>query len=116
MALMSCDVFLSGYKEKEAYLTRMLILVCIVYLILSLPLRLYILAMTGRINPCEDREGFVVYTAMVWFCAMCWYLNYAVNFLMYCIGGGTRFRQDVKAVFRCAMKEQKGVNSFSTTN
>jgi hypothetical protein len=85
-------------------LTVMLVFVSLAYLVTSLPYRLYdpimeipaladIYDMTRHYWRLRSGIGMLV-VANLWFC------NYAVNFYLYCIGGGGRYRNDAKYVLR----------------
>ncbi|XP_064630327.1 cysteinyl leukotriene receptor 1-like [Lineus longissimus] len=94
--------------EKENHLTRMLILVSLTYLILSIPLRLSTVVfkipeLAKMYDLTDDYWQLRLYLVkMVLFTL--WTLNFAVNFYMYLLGGGQKFRNETKKVFAQACK------------
>jgi hypothetical protein len=42
----------------------------------------------------------VRYGVEYWFIHEIWYQNYSINFYLYCIGGGRKYRNDVKVVLK----------------
>jgi hypothetical protein len=92
-------------RDKDAkYLTRMLILVCIAYVACSIPYRMYDVLMNlptlKALYDMEDIYWILRYGVEYWTIIDIWYQNYSINFYLYCIGGGRKYRNDVKAVFR----------------
>ena len=91
-------------RDKDAkYLTRMLILVCIAYVACSIPYRMYDVIMSlpimKTIYAMNDIYWVMRYGVEYWAILALWYQNYSINFYLYCIGGGRKYRNDVKAVF-----------------
>ncbi|XP_064649860.1 kiSS-1 receptor-like isoform X2 [Lineus longissimus] len=96
--------------KAEAHLTRMLLLVCIAYLVCSVPVRIYLLENTGSFNY-QDPEWFIQFNVGYWYGCIGWYMNYAINFYLYCIAGGRKFRQDVLEILCCGRRRQLKRNS-----
>ncbi|XP_064633308.1 galanin receptor 2b-like [Lineus longissimus] len=100
-------------SEKEStHLTRMLIIVSIAYVVTSIPYRLYIVIMGAPevFAPYKLKEE---YWSLRFYCQnyildQFWELNYAINFYLYLIGGGKKYRNDVKEklrlIFSCCRK------------
>jgi hypothetical protein len=84
------------HEEKEStLLTRMLLLVSFMYIILNLPFRLYRnLFLVINFGTHNARFVFDVVLNIL-------SLNYGINFFLYILGGGRRFRSDVKGLFGC---------------
>jgi heme/copper-type cytochrome/quinol oxidase subunit 2 len=88
-------------REKETtYLTRMLILVSIAYVLTSIPFRMYDLIIgipevKAAYNFQEEYWSVRYYTQHFIF-ANIWEMNFGINFYLYCIGGGKKYRNDVK--------------------
>jgi UDP-N-acetylmuramyl pentapeptide phosphotransferase/UDP-N-acetylglucosamine-1-phosphate transferase len=88
-------------REKEtAHLTRMLILVSIAYVTTSVPLRMYeiIFALPEVKGHYRMKEE---YWQLRFYClhliiSEFWDVNYGINFYLYCLGGGKKYRYDVK--------------------
>ncbi|XP_064622888.1 uncharacterized protein LOC135485084 isoform X2 [Lineus longissimus] len=96
-----------GKKKRNKdtkYLTRMLILVSIAYVALSMPYRLYdaILNLPALKKFYNMRDIYWILRYGVEYCTIneVWYLNFGINFYLYCIGGGRKYRKDVKTVLR----------------
>ena len=97
-------------QEKETqYLTRMLILVSIAYVVTSIPLRLYYFIMDlpyfDNMYDMEQLYWNLRFNVQNWSITVVWFFNYAVNFFLYCAGGGKRYRQDaleiLQRIFKC---------------
>jgi hypothetical protein len=89
--------------EKETkYLTKMLIIVCIAYVVTSIPYRLHDLLLgvpsISSHYDLNDPYWRLRYSAQNYILHHVWEWNYAVNFYLYCIGGGKKYRQDVKNI------------------
>ncbi|XP_064645116.1 uncharacterized protein LOC135498658 [Lineus longissimus] len=104
-------------REKEArYLTKMLIIVCFAYVVTSIPYRLHDLLMgvpsISAHYDLSDPYWRLRYSAQNYILHHLWEWNYAVNFYLYCIGGGKRYRQDVRIILERIMfylrMEKKG--------
>ncbi|XP_064637380.1 cysteinyl leukotriene receptor 1-like [Lineus longissimus] len=96
-------------SEKETrYLTRMLVIVCAAYVGLSLPYRLYdlILKIPAIAQQYQEKTNYWRWRRLleVWTLSHIWDWNYAVNFYLYCIGGGKRYRSEVARLLGCNKK------------
>jgi hypothetical protein len=84
---------------------RMLLMVSLAYVFCSIPMRMYYLVLESpalkAVYDFKYRYWFIRYSVEYWTVCMLWQMNYAVNFYMYVIGGGQKFRQDVREVVRC---------------
>jgi hypothetical protein len=99
--------------EKEtSHLTRMLILVSIAYVLTSIPYRLLdvilgIPQVQAAYNM-EDEYWSLRYYCQYYVIEDIWMMNFAINFYLYCIGGGKKYRNDVtqklKHVLFCCKK------------
>ena len=87
----------SGSKETQ-HLTRMLIFISIAYVIFSILFRL--LAVASMAYDFGQICDFIHYNmlAALLFTIWCW--NHSANFYLYCLGGGRRYREDLKEVLR----------------
>ncbi|XP_064637525.1 cysteinyl leukotriene receptor 1-like [Lineus longissimus] len=89
-------------QKQEQHLTRMLIFVSCAYAVTSLPFRLFIMLLdVPAIGDMYDMENIywnLRYTIQAFFLLIIWMFNYAVNFYLYCIGGGAKYRNDAKEV------------------
>jgi hypothetical protein len=88
------------FEKDTQYLTRMLIFVSLAYIVLSLPFRLYHLLMripslTYDLSDIYWKRRYVMQS---WFLGLVWMLNYSVNFYLYCVGGGRKYRLEAKSV------------------
>jgi hypothetical protein len=93
----------SGRRSSETeYLTRMLVLVSVAYVATSIPYRLYfIILLIPQVSEKFDLSDtcyFILYNVMAFSLHGLWVWNYAINFYMYCAGGGRRYRDDIKYV------------------
>jgi hypothetical protein len=89
-------------RNESGYLTRMLIFVSIAYVITSIPYRLFVVALlipqvAAQID-LTDICDFTLYNVTIMSFYSLWIWNYAVNFYMYVVGGGKRYRKDIKEV------------------
>ena len=96
---------LSGRKKtdaKDAHMTRMLIFVSVAYVITSLPHRLYILILdipeVSNLYRMEETYWNLRYNVQLWATFNLWLFGFAINFYLYCLGGGAKYRKDTKAV------------------
>jgi hypothetical protein len=106
----------AGSRESETrYLTRMLIIVCVAYVILSLPWRMYdlIISIPHIFEMYDFKQEYwrlrydLQYVAFV----NVWYVNHAVNFYLYVIGGGRKYRRDIAVLLsRCRSRCSSKVN------
>ncbi|XP_064625978.1 G-protein coupled estrogen receptor 1-like isoform X1 [Lineus longissimus] len=92
-------------QADTTHLTKMLILVFIVFVICSIPNRLHYALVNGVPSLVEVYTSGAVYWGLrakleYWSIQITWYLNHCVNFFLYCIGGGKRYRKDVRLLFR----------------
>jgi hypothetical protein len=102
--------------KETTYLTKMLILVSIAYVLTSIPYRLYevilgIPEVTAAYNMKEEYWSLRI-NSTHFILLTIWDMNYAINFYMYCIGGGKKYRNDVKqrvADILCCCKQSKDV-------
>jgi hypothetical protein len=82
----------------------MLLMVSAAYVVTSLPYRLYafVIDMPGVATYYDLSDPYwnVRYTLEIWLVYDIWCCNYAVNFYLYCLGGGKRYREDIKALFK----------------
>jgi hypothetical protein len=90
-------------RNETEYLTRMLIFASIAYVTTSLPYRLFqVVLLIPQVAAQFDLTDYCDFTfynfAINAFYAL-WIWNYAVNFYMYVIGGGKRYRKDINEVF-----------------
>ena len=95
-------------QQESKYMMRMLVLVSLAYVFCSIPMRMYdvVLDFPGinEMYDLDDPYWFLRYNTEYWACALIWDANYAINFYMYFIGGGKKFRNDAKDVIRCNSK------------
>ncbi|XP_064643084.1 thyrotropin-releasing hormone receptor-like [Lineus longissimus] len=101
-----------GNRKEETHLTRMLIFVSLAYMVTSIPYRLYYLVMDmpelGDVYDMNDEYWNLRYLVQVFFVFNLWMFNYAINFYLYCIGGGAKYRRDAaevcKEIVPCCFK------------
>ena len=96
-------------KETDTtYLTRMLILVSIAYLACNIPYRLYFVLLDipaiGDRYEMEETYWKLRYIVEARALGVFWFLNYAINFYLYCAGGGQKYRNDTKIVLWSLIK------------
>jgi hypothetical protein len=103
-----------GKEEKDSQnLTAMLLFVSVAYIVTTFPYRVYdpITQMSelSAIYDMTKQYWKLRYSIGLYSVAILWFCNYAVNFYLYCIGGGKRYRNDTKAVigqlFPCVLKD-----------
>ena len=92
-------------QEKEkSHLTRMLILVCFAYVVLSIPARMYDLVMTipqiQEVYDMSQNYWNTRYMCQYFLIFHFWEWNYGINFYLYIIGGGKKYRTDVHNLIR----------------
>ncbi|XP_064619896.1 probable G-protein coupled receptor 139 [Lineus longissimus] len=92
-------------KNKDSqHLTRMLLFVSFAYVIITLPYRLtHMLIKIPAISNTFDMTtllGRTEYVVLLWGMGNIWMCNYCINFYLYCLGGGRRYRTDAKQLFR----------------
>ncbi|XP_064636935.1 mu-type opioid receptor-like [Lineus longissimus] len=105
-------------REKEtAHLSRMLLLVSIAYVLTSIPLRIYdvIIGIPEVLAPYRLDEEYwsLRYYCQYFIVEDVWEMNFGINFYLYCIGGGKKFRNDVKERLQhilpcCKMSRTRG--------
>jgi hypothetical protein len=93
-------------ERETRYLTRMLVIVCLAYAMLSLPYRLYdfflmIPAIGDQYKTDTSRYWQFRHLFEAWLLSHIWDWNYGVNFYLYCIGGGKRYRSQVTNMLPC---------------
>ena len=94
----------SSAEHEAKYLMRMLLLVSLAYVFLSSSVRLFRLVVRAPNSKAVQDVGeryrlFLNYSLQYWAIANLWASNYAINFFMYLLGGGKRFRNDAKEIF-----------------
>ncbi len=95
---------MSASKDAENQVTAMLLVVSFMYLVLTLPQYIRLIAV-HFIHYDGNARTYALYILLYHFTNKGYYTNSAINFLLYCIGG-TRFRKDVKKMF-CPCLEKK---------
>jgi hypothetical protein len=90
-------------RDKESkYMMRMLMLVSLAYVLCSIPMRVYDLILqipaVGSKYDLTDMYWFLRFNIEYWTLGLLWEANYAVNFYMYSIGGGKKFRNDASEI------------------
>jgi hypothetical protein len=97
----------AGQEVDTAYLTRMLILVVLAYLFTSIPFRIYEVIMEfpamQEIYDFSDPYWYVRFYAQYYLAINLWDFNGALNFYLYCIGGGKKYREQVKRIVVSAL-------------
>jgi uncharacterized membrane protein YqjE len=86
-------------KRKSQHLTRMLIFASFAYIAVSFPYRLFLVIITLDVYKFEETCHFVHYNLCVALFFCIWTGNFCVNFYLYCLGGGKKYREDAKQVF-----------------
>jgi hypothetical protein len=84
-------------KSNEANLTALLLMTSLAYLVCSIPKRFYeaVVDYDDLIDPYWSTR----YWLQWWVCTEMWHLNFAINFYVYFLGGGSKFRRDAKEIF-----------------
>jgi hypothetical protein len=88
-------------RQKETtYLTRMLLLVSLAYVMTSIPYRIYnvIIEIPAVLDAYDMKDEYWVmrYYCQFFIIEDLWEMNFGINFYLYCIGGGKKYRNDVK--------------------
>jgi hypothetical protein len=83
-----------------SYLTRMLIFVSLAYVITSIPYRLIQVVLLVADVDLGDICNFVIYNLVIAVCYGIWICNFSINFYMYCVAGGKRYRNDTMDIIR----------------
>ncbi|XP_064622610.1 cysteinyl leukotriene receptor 1-like [Lineus longissimus] len=90
--------------KDTQYLTRMLLLISAAYMVTSLPYRWYefMIGIPGVASYYDLTKPYwsLRHTLELWAVYDLWCCNYAVNFYLYCLGGGKRYRDDLKQLFK----------------
>jgi predicted benzoate:H+ symporter BenE len=111
--------------NTDSKLTIMLLLVSIAYIVLSLPYRMFFwsfqIPQIARIYDMSDLYWKLRYAVGAWITFILSCSNSSVNFYLYVIGGGTRYRKDAKDVLRmfpclAAMGRPKNKSSVSSVD
>ncbi|XP_064636595.1 cysteinyl leukotriene receptor 1-like [Lineus longissimus] len=106
-AMVAKKVAISQEKDTR-HLTRMLLFVCAAYIMTSLPYRMHDLVLTipvlREMYDLTERYWYLRYTTQYYVLLAVWHWNYGINFYLYCIGGGKKYRADVLRLFRCKVK------------
>jgi hypothetical protein len=90
-------------KVTETNLTVMLLLTSVAYLFCSCPKRIWE-TIAGAQYDMTNSYWFVRYWLEFWFLTELWLCNFAVNFYIYFLGGGRKFRNDTKEVLTICWK------------
>jgi hypothetical protein len=96
---MKLDAAGKSGQTKDANLTGMLLMASLAYLVCSCPKRGYEAVAATDFDE-NDRATTAVYWLGFHIVSDVWILNFAVNFYMYFLGGGKKFRQDARDIFR----------------
>ena len=93
-----------GNKRKgPEVMTRMLILVSAAYMVTVVPFRVYLLILNipevSNIYDMTKGYWIVRFNAQNEFLAFMSMWNYALNYYLYCVGGGRRYRRDTVEIF-----------------
>jgi neuromedin U receptor 2 len=87
-------------SSAEKQLTQMTILVSVAYVSFTLPVRVFDAATNNiKIQQLSPYMQHLIYFAYIFFGEV-FHLNFAVNFYLYILGGGKRFRKDAIDVYR----------------
>jgi hypothetical protein len=93
------------HGKETRHLTRMLIFISIVFIVTSLPYRLHDLVLAvpalRAIYDLSDTYWFLRYMTQYYLVIGIWHWNYGINFYLYCLGGGKKYREDVRRLFKC---------------
>jgi hypothetical protein len=90
------------HERETAYLTRMLISISAAYIMTSLPLRIHyfvmdipeVASMYDFSNPYWNLR-YLLENAIL---GTLWFTNHAINFYLYIVAGGSKFRNDTKQI------------------
>ncbi|XP_064638356.1 uncharacterized protein LOC135494367 [Lineus longissimus] len=85
----------SSKSSAENSMTIMLVMTSFAYLVCSSPLRIY---ETLPVYNLSEPYWAARYSFEFWVCLVIWHLNFVVNFYIYFLCGGKKFRQDAKKV------------------
>jgi formate hydrogenlyase subunit 3/multisubunit Na+/H+ antiporter MnhD subunit len=91
-------------KRANTDLTRMLVIVSLAYIVTSIPIRVYYLVMDipqiSSLYNMSDNYWMLRFNTQNEFLVDVWVCNYAINFYLYCVGGGQRYRRDTIEILR----------------
>jgi hypothetical protein len=91
-------------QANEANLTMMLLLTSVAYLFCSCPKRIWE-TVAGSQYDMRSNYWSARYWLEFWFVTELWHSNFAINFYVYFLGGGRKFRNDAKEILtRCCKK------------
>ncbi|XP_064631360.1 cysteinyl leukotriene receptor 1-like [Lineus longissimus] len=96
----------STLEKDTHHLTRMLIFICVAYVVTSLPHRLYEMVLAApaleQLYDFSDDYWSLRYKVQYLTIVNLWYVNFSSTFYLYCVGGGKKYRADVKRLlFLC---------------
>jgi hypothetical protein len=98
-----------GATSEERHLTRMLILVAVAYVILSIPMRLFdmVFSIPELVKKYDMSDPYwrLRFNVELWIVTEMWDANFAVNFYLYFLGGGKKYRNDAKQVYMCCRRK-----------
>ena len=95
----------SDGKSRESQVTRRVVAVSAGFVILTMPFM--VVAYYRNIRTLQGQTDFPVLAADLFaFCLSLYLVNYACNFVLYCVTG-ERFREAVRELFRCRGKKGK---------
>jgi hypothetical protein len=98
-------------ERNKSYMAKMLIFVSMAYLATSVPYRLFIMVLlipqVAQVFDFREPCDFLLYNVIIVSFFILWLLNFSLNFYMYCLGGGRKYRKEIKDLFqRCAVRRQ----------
>ncbi|KAK7113229.1 mu-type opioid receptor-like [Littorina saxatilis] len=99
--------------DKEAQLTRMLLLVTTAFLVFVSPMAVIIVVERYHWIP-DTARGKAQYHLVRTVFNNLDYTNHALNFLLYCLSG-QRFRRELRQTFSCVCTGSGGINSTSAS-
>jgi hypothetical protein len=102
MKLKSKESGITGSKVKDNQLTVMLLLVSTAYIITTVPYRttdpIFEMPEVAAVYDMTQQYWKLRYIIWLYATFNIWFYNYAVNFYLYCVGGGKRYRIDTVEV------------------
>ncbi|XP_064635523.1 delta-type opioid receptor-like [Lineus longissimus] len=95
--------------KSDNQLTRILVVVSVAYFVTTLPYRLFLAAFgipeVADMYDMKDPFWNILFNTLDHFLFGVWLCNHAVNFYLYCLAGGKRYREDTNMIlvklFRC---------------
>jgi hypothetical protein len=93
-------------RSETQYLTRMLIFASMAYVITSIPYRLIVIVLLVANIDMSDICHFILYNLLITVAYGFWIWNFALNFYMYCAGGGKRYKTDITDLCRKCCPQQ----------